>query len=38
MDHNFGLYLPKFFSRGINGNMGGEKETWEVGKEIFLDY
>jgi hypothetical protein len=28
MDHNFGSCLPKFFSRGINENLGGEKETW----------
>jgi hypothetical protein len=35
MDHNFSLYLPKFFSRDINGNLRGEKETWGVGKEIF---
>jgi hypothetical protein len=36
MDHNFGLYLSKFFSKDINGNLEGEKETrrWEKKSSI----
>jgi hypothetical protein len=27
--------FTEVFFNGINGNLGGEKETWGVGREIF---
>jgi hypothetical protein len=32
------MYLPKFLFRNIDGNLEGEKETRDMGREIFQKY